>query len=76
MTPDRTKNVNDMFSFVHEHEKCINVRDTGFVQTAIIFLPITDTGIVWKVLKEITENQYLNIIYAIMPISHFVHKMY
>ena len=35
MTPDRTKNVNDTFSFEHEHEKCMNVRDTGFVQTAI-----------------------------------------
>ena len=35
MTPDRTKNVNDTFSLVHEHEKCIKVRDTGFVQTAI-----------------------------------------
>ena len=35
LMPDRKKNVNDMFSFVHEHENCINVRGTGFVQTAI-----------------------------------------
>jgi hypothetical protein len=39
MTPDRKKNVNDRFSFVHEHEKCMNVRDMGFVQTAIFSCP-------------------------------------
>ena len=39
MTPDRTENVNDMVSFVHEHEKCMNVRDTGYVQMAISSCP-------------------------------------
>jgi len=32
MPPDRTKNINDTFSFVHEHEKCINIRDMGLVR--------------------------------------------